>query len=310
VGENGYSVTDPLKDFVQFLKGITHAMVGNKRCEHGEILMKALSHFGTVRVPRDRVKQIFTGKRGKQYTVIREEFQLETEQGMHQRFAYRVSKDYGNIFYKDFTKMVLGNDFAEIMDYPDPTAEKCGDVVEMWLGMLDIANMTKSQITFMETKADPGELLAGLEASLNIFHGTTRSTTTSNTKRSGSRITEPMNHEEVVVNKILYDTPMWHSLQNLWPVRTTMMRWNWTVRASGQARRRPRNHRPQVRELMLKGQAHLRPRKCMMRHLILKKSSRSQKTRDQPSMPLMHTLRVGRRQQCLPEVRREWTSQL
>jgi hypothetical protein len=67
----------------------------------------------------------------------------------------------------------------------------------------------------METKADPGELLASLEASLNIFHGTTRSTTTSNTKRSGSRITEPMNHEEAVVNKILYDTRMWHGLQNV-----------------------------------------------------------------------------------------------
>ena len=73
---------------------------------------------------------------------------------------------------------------------------KCGDVVEMWLGMLDLANMTKSQITFMETKADPGELLAGLEASINIFHGTTRSTTTPNTKRGGSRVTEPTNYEE------------------------------------------------------------------------------------------------------------------
>ena len=62
--------------------------------------------------------------------------------------------------------MVLGNDFGDIMGYPDPAAEKCGDVVEMWLGMLDLANMTKSQITFMERKADPGELLAGLEASL------------------------------------------------------------------------------------------------------------------------------------------------
>ena len=164
---------------------------------------------------KGRVKQIFTGKRGKQYILIREEFQLETERGTQQRFAYRVSKDYGNVFYKDYLKMVLGNDFAEIMDYPDPAAEKCGDVVEMWLGMLDIANMTKSQITFMETKADPGELLASLEASLNIFHGTTRSTTTSNTKRSGSRITEPMNHEEAVVNKILYDTRMWHGLQNV-----------------------------------------------------------------------------------------------
>ena len=188
--------------------------MGNKGCEHGEILMKALSHFGMVRVPRDRVKQIFTGKRGRQYSVIRAEFMLDDGQMVHARFAYRVSKDYGNVFYKDYLKMVLRDDFTDVMGYLDVAAEKFGDVVEMWLGMLDLANMTKSQITFMETKADPGELLAGLEASLNIFHGTTRSTTTHNTKRGGSRITEPTNHEEAFVNSILRDIPMYHSLQN------------------------------------------------------------------------------------------------
>ena len=165
MADNGNAMTDPQKDFVRFLKDITKAMVGNKGCEHGEILMKALSHFGMIRVPRDRVKQIFTGKRGRQYTVIREEFVPEDDQGAHARFAYRVSKDYGNVFYKDYLKMVLGDDFTDVMGYVDAAAEKCGDVVEMWLGMLDLANMTKSQITFMETKADPGELLAGLEAS-------------------------------------------------------------------------------------------------------------------------------------------------
>ena len=89
MADNGSAVTDPQKDFVRFLKDITRAMVGNKGCEHGAILMKALSHFGMVRVPRDRVKQIFTGKRGRQYTVIREEFMLEDDQGAHARFAYR-----------------------------------------------------------------------------------------------------------------------------------------------------------------------------------------------------------------------------
>ena len=211
--ESGNPVTDPQKDFVQFLKDITKSMVGNKGCEHGEILMKALSHFGMVRVPRDRVKQIFVGKRGRQYGVIREEFTLGEGNDAHERFAYRVTKDYGNVFYKDYLKMVLGDDFTEVMGYADATAEKCGDVVEMWLGMLDVANMTKSQITFMETKADPGELLAGLEASINIFHGTTRSTTTPNTKRGGSRITEPTNYEETLVNQILRDIPMYHGLQ-------------------------------------------------------------------------------------------------
>jgi hypothetical protein len=29
--------------------------------------------------------------------------------------------------------MVLGDDFIDVMGYADATAEKCGDVVEMWL---------------------------------------------------------------------------------------------------------------------------------------------------------------------------------
>lgn len=208
-----FVITDPCRGiFVQFLKDITYAMVGNKRIPYGEILLKAVSHFGLVRVPRDRVTQIFMGKRGKQYTVIREEFMLEGAIAVNhrERFGYRVSKDYGNVFYKDYLKMVLGREFGGIMamDHADAAAEKCGDVVEMWLGLLDIANMTKGHIQFMDTRADPGELLAGLAASINIFHGTARSTTTSNTKRNNTRLTESTSYEGHMVNQILRDCPI------------------------------------------------------------------------------------------------------
>jgi hypothetical protein len=297
--ESGNPVTDPQKDFVQFLKDITKSMVGNKGCEHGEILMKALSHFGMVRVPRDRIKQIFVGKRGRQYGVIREEFILGEGAEAHERFAYRVTKDYGNVFYKDYLKMVLGDDFTEVMGYADATAEKCGDVVEMWLGMLDLANMTKSQITFMETKADPGELLAGLEASINIFHGTTRSTTTPNTKRGGSRVTEPTNYEEALVNQILRDIPMYHGLQYACliedkeisvinentrgprPMTPTMTTWSPKVQGPGKVRRPPQDRRPEERELVLKGQVRRPPRTCTKRpnlHRTLKRNSKSLRT--------------------------------
>ena len=129
MSEEGSKIADPQENFVQFLKDITYAMVGNKRSPYGEILLKPISHLGMVRVPRDRVTQIFMGKRGRQYTVIREEFLLEGDNGRHERFAYRVAKDYGNVFYKDY-KLVLGREFDEIMDYADVAAEKCGDVVE------------------------------------------------------------------------------------------------------------------------------------------------------------------------------------
>ena len=75
-------------------------------------------------------------KCGRQYGVIQEEFILDDGVQPHDRFAYRVTKDDGNVFYKDYLKMVLGDDFTEVMGYADATAEKCGDVVEMWLGML------------------------------------------------------------------------------------------------------------------------------------------------------------------------------
>jgi hypothetical protein len=79
-------------NFVQFLKDITYAMVSNKRIPFGEALLKAISHYSVVRVPRDRMTQILMGKRGKQYMVIREEFYLESNDGGHDRFAYRVSR--------------------------------------------------------------------------------------------------------------------------------------------------------------------------------------------------------------------------
>eukprot|EP00435_Cladocopium_sp_Y103_P010033 s6233_g2.t1 len=209
---DGNPVNDPHVKFLQFFKDITNATVGNKLVLFGEALLKALSHFGMVRVPRDRVGQIFQGKRGRQYVVIREEFHMND---CGSRFAYRVSKDYGNVFYKDYLKHVLGREFATIMGQDDPAAEKCGDVVEMWLGMLDIANMTKKHITFMETKADPGELLAGLEASIGVFQASTRSSQTFNTKRNKSKNTYITAYEGDAVNRILQECAIYKDLDSM-----------------------------------------------------------------------------------------------
>ena len=103
-------------------------MMGNKRIVFGKTLLKALSRCGVVRVSRDLVNQIFMGKRGRKYPVIREEFFLDHTTNSGDRFAYRVAKDYGNVFYKDYLKMTLGREFAGIMDHADIATEKCGDV--------------------------------------------------------------------------------------------------------------------------------------------------------------------------------------
>lgn len=63
IAVDGTPITNAQGNFVQFLKDIAYAMV---RIPYGKILMKALSHFGMVRVPRDRVTQIFMGKGGRQ----------------------------------------------------------------------------------------------------------------------------------------------------------------------------------------------------------------------------------------------------
>ena len=109
-------------------------------------------------MPRDRTHQIFKGGsgRGRQYFCIREDMILDVEGGLHVRWAYRVAKDYENVFYTGYLKKVMCDSFIEV---ENPKAEKCGDVVEMWLGMLDIANMSKGHIKVLNSTADPGELL-------------------------------------------------------------------------------------------------------------------------------------------------------
>ena len=158
---------------------------------YGEILLKALSHFGLVRVPRERVTQIFMGKRGRQYTVLAiasPRITATSSIRTTSRWCWAVS----------LTR-----------SWTTPTSRLRSDVVEMWLGLLDIANMTKDHITFMNTRADPGELLAGLEASINIFHGTTRSTTTTNTKRNNSSLTQTTSYEGHMVDQILRNCTIW-----------------------------------------------------------------------------------------------------
>ena len=109
-------------------------------------------------MPRDRTHQIFKGGsgRGRQYFCIREDMILDVEGGLHVRWAYRVAKDYENVFYTGYLKKVMCDSFIEV---ENPKAEKCGDVVEMGLGMLDIASMSKGHIKVLNSTADPGELL-------------------------------------------------------------------------------------------------------------------------------------------------------
>ena len=66
------------------------------------------------------------------------------------------------------------------------TAEKAGDVIEFWLGLLDIAAMTKGVVNIFDDDIDPTKYLNGPEAAVRLCGKVARTTSTINTKRKGS----------------------------------------------------------------------------------------------------------------------------
>ena len=75
--------------------------------------------------------------------------------------AFRVTKDCGNVAYKDFFEKVAVPEAAdrnEIFAHTRASAEKTGDIIEFWLGILDVANMAKGTIDIFEN-ANPAEFL-------------------------------------------------------------------------------------------------------------------------------------------------------
>ena len=102
--------------------------------------------------------------------------------------AYRLSKDCGNVLYKDSLVKILDSaeKMNEIFGPTVATAEKAGDVIEFWLGLLDIAAMTKDVINIFGDGVDPSKYLNGLEAAVRLFSKVARTTSTINSKRKGS----------------------------------------------------------------------------------------------------------------------------
>ena len=102
--------------------------------------------------------------------------------------AFRLSKDCGNVLYKDFLVKILDSaeKMNEIFGPTMATAEKAGDVIEFWLGLLDIAAMTKGVINILGDGVDPTKFLNGPEAAVRLFSKVARTTSTINSKRKRS----------------------------------------------------------------------------------------------------------------------------
>ena len=211
----GLDKLDISKDFQKWLVFAAASVISNKCLKYGEELMKSLSHMGGVRIPYNQAKEIFKNGRGKQFSIYRERIY---DRGPGKWIlAFRVTKDCGNVAYKDFFEQVAVpglKERNEIFAFTRATAEKVGDIIEFWLGVLDIASMAKGVIDVFDDHIDPTEYLNGLEKALTAFGSMARTTFTTNDKRRGSFDCTLQTPEAGEVMTIINTIPEYESLTN------------------------------------------------------------------------------------------------
>ena len=121
----GLDKLDISKDFQKWLVFAAASVISNKNLKYGEELMKSLYHMGGVRIPYNQAKEIFKNGRGKQFSIYRERIY---DRGPGKWIlAFRVTKDCGNVAYKDFFEQVAVpglKERNEIFAFTRATAEK------------------------------------------------------------------------------------------------------------------------------------------------------------------------------------------
>ena len=211
----GLDKLDISKDFQKWLVFAAASVNSNKNLKYGEELMKSLSHMGGVRIPYNQAREIFKNGRGKQFSIYRERIY---DRGPGKWIlAFRVTKDCGNVAYKDFFEQVAVpglKERNEIFAFTRATAEKVGNIIEFWLGVLDIASMAKGVIDVFDDHIDPTEFLNGLEKALTAFGSMARTTFTTNDKRRGSFDCTLQTPEAGEVMTIIDTIPDYESLSN------------------------------------------------------------------------------------------------
>ena len=100
----GLEHIDINQGFQQWLVFAAASVVANANLRYGEELMKSLSHMGGVRVPPHQAREIFKNGRGKQFSVYRE--RIFDPVSKEHVLAFRLTKDCGNVAYKDFFEQV------------------------------------------------------------------------------------------------------------------------------------------------------------------------------------------------------------
>eukprot|EP00435_Cladocopium_sp_Y103_P039282 s3561_g10.t1 len=142
-----------------------------------------------LHIPAQQAKEIVKNGRGKQFSVYRE--CIYDDKAKKKVLVYRLMRDCGNVAYKDFLEQVAvpdPNERNEIFAHTRMSAEKAGDVIEFWLGVLDVALSPEVWVS--------------------------RTTSTINDKRRGSFDCTLQHDEAADVLDLLNDIPDYHSLPN------------------------------------------------------------------------------------------------
>eukprot|EP00435_Cladocopium_sp_Y103_P042154 s3212_g11.t1 len=199
----GAALVDPRKGFKDWLINVAATFVANHGLGYGGKLMKAvyctweeseskLSRFVRSSETAEENSSVFSATQSGSVFPA-------PQDGI---VAFRLMKDCGNVMYTDFlTKIINSDDKMKEIFGPTQacTAEKAGDVVEFWLGLLDIAAMTKGTV---DNEINPSEFLNCLEDAVRFFRQTAQSTSPINAKRKGSFDGREMEMVNEVINAV------------------------------------------------------------------------------------------------------------
>lgn len=85
----------------------------------------------------DHVVDIFKAQKGRRIEVHKEVIKRDK---MADIYVFRGTCDMGNVFYHNYLRAITDNrKMSDIFQFTKATSEKVGDVVEMWLGLCDVA---------------------------------------------------------------------------------------------------------------------------------------------------------------------------
>lgn len=99
--DSGMDQLNIRNDIAKWLITFADSMIGDKCYSRGEALMKAVSHFGEVRIPPSMAEELCGSKKMRQVNVTLERVYNESTGEIEE--CFRIGKDFGNVAYMQNT---------------------------------------------------------------------------------------------------------------------------------------------------------------------------------------------------------------